>query len=115
MLLVYTICTEMSRNGVRIFGIIVTMERLRTEVLGKVGETIAIECSVAVAGPTVLGIAGVPGAFIAMLISATTVGVFGLFCQLKVNLLSNSPGLFHSLKRQMGFQGRWKDGRAISF
>ena len=77
MLLVYTICTAMFWNGVRMFGIKIIMERLPTAVLGKVGEIIVIEYSVGVAGSTVLGIAVVPGVFIAMPISAIMVEVFG--------------------------------------
>ena len=74
----------MSRNGVRMFGIIITRERLLTEVLGKVGEAIVIDCSVVVTGLTVLGIAGVLGVFMPMPISVVMVRVFELSCRSKV-------------------------------
>ena len=54
------------------------MERLRTEVLGKVGGIVMGECSVAVAGTSTLGIAGVLGVSIPMLTTSTTLGVFVL-------------------------------------
>ena len=59
------------------FGTIIIMERLPMEVLGKVGEIVIEDCSVAVAGATILGIAGVPGVTMTLPTSTTAVGVFG--------------------------------------
>ena len=52
------------------------MEHLLTEVLGKVEVRTIIGCSAAVAGATILGVAGVPGATMAMPTTSTTLGVF---------------------------------------
>ena len=52
------------------------MEHLLMEVLGKVDVIVMTGCSVAVAGTTILDIAGVPGATLAMPASSTSMGVF---------------------------------------
>ena len=83
MLLVYTICTAMSMNCVRIFSMITIIVLLVMVVLGKPQKSdfwnlflVEAECSAAVAGQTVLGVAGVPGAGITMPTSSTTMRVF---------------------------------------
>ena len=77
MPLVYMICMGMFGNGVLMIGIVTMMVRLLTEVLGKVEVIVITECSVAVAGTAILGIAGVPGVTVSMpTTSSLSLGVF---------------------------------------
>ncbi len=80
MLLVYMISTGMSWNGVKMFGMVIITELLMMVVLGKLEVIVIKDYSVAVAGATVLGIAGVRGATIFMPTSSTTVVVFVSSC-----------------------------------
>ena len=55
IVLACTICTGMSGNGVRMFGIVVMMERLLMEVLGYMEVIVVIEFFVAAPGTWILG------------------------------------------------------------
>ena len=83
MLLVYTICTAMSVNGVRIFGTITIIVLLVMVVLGKPQKRdfsnlflVEAECSATVTGSSILFIAGVPGVSMTMPAASSTMGVF---------------------------------------
>ena len=57
MLLDFTICTAISGNGVRTIGMTIIIVRRLMEVLGYLGEILAIGCCVVVAGTTFRGTA----------------------------------------------------------
>ena len=99
MLLVYMICTGMCWNGAKMFGTIAIIVLLPTNGSGKLGEKVIEDCSVVVAGSTILGIAGVQDASMTVPTPATTMWVLGFCCLCRWFLASVPRILFHNLIR----------------
>ncbi len=74
--LAFTICMEMSGNGVRTFGMRITTGPRRMEVPGSLAEIALAGCCVVVLGTSTPGIAAAPFAAGTMRTSGSTTGVF---------------------------------------